>query len=86
MARSVGDTRAGSANANGGNTVADDSAEVLAAIVAAINADPLTPEERRQRMAESLARCNALRERLLEEMGEPLPAGWGARMIREGRP
>jgi len=60
--------------------------EVRATIDAAIAGDPLTPAERTERMREALERCSELRERLLEQMGEPLPAGWSARMIREGRP
>ncbi len=60
--------------------------EVRAAIQAAIESEPLTPEELRRRMSEDLERCREMQERLLEVMGEPLPAGWSARMIREGRP
>lgn len=85
MARDVGDARTESAAADPGPD-STGLAEVRAAILAAIKADPLSPDERARHMRKSLERCNALRERLLEEMGGPLPAGWGARMIREGRP
>ena len=60
--------------------------KVRAAIVAAIEGDSLTPEERGRRMEEGLQRCDALRGRLLKLMREPLPSGWSAEMIREGRP
>jgi len=83
MTRDVSEeTAEGKADAS----AAADAAEVRAAIMAAIAADPLTPGERRARMAESLERLRDLHKWLLEEMGGPLPAGWGARMIREGRP
>lgn len=85
MARDVRDTRTESAEA-GASAASAGLAEVRAAITAALEADPLTPEERAARMAEGLEHLRKMHKWLLEEMGGPLPAGWGARMIREGRP
>lgn len=84
MAHSVDETGIG--RSAGRDDPRGNDRAVRSVIDAAIEADPMSPEERSKRMGEALERCNELRERLLEQMDGPLPSGWSARMIREGRP
>ena len=83
MARDVRDKETPDADAAASGPA--DPTDYAAVVRAALANDPMTPEERRAHMAESLERLRELHKWLLEEMGGPLPAGWGARMIREGR-
>jgi len=43
-------------------------------------------EERRERTLEWLARCDDLRERILVRRGEPVPASFLTRAVKEDRP
>ncbi|MFO8079725.1 MAG: hypothetical protein R6V07_05400 [Armatimonadota bacterium] len=84
MAHTVDDAKTDNCNTRPFGSGTDE--EVRAIIERAVAADTLTARERRERTREALEACAALRERLLEEMDGPLPAGWTTRMIREGRP
>jgi hypothetical protein len=63
-----------------------DPTDYGAVVRAVIENAPMTADERSARMRDALDRLRELREEQLESMGEPLPDGWAARVIREGRP
>lgn len=89
MARNVKDAEdADGSAARAAHVVASlsDPTDYGAVVRAVLDNAPMSPEERSVRMGEALNRLRKLREEQLEYMGEPLPHGWAARVIREGRP
>lgn len=65
---------------------ASGTSDYEAVVRAMLANDPVTPEERARRMREGLERLREMHNRVLAEIGKPLPDGWAARMVREGRP
>jgi len=62
-----------------------DPTDYRAVVRAVLENAPVTSEERRERTNEALDRLRDLRAKQLARSGEPLPDGWAARVIREGR-
>ncbi len=85
MVRDVRDTRTESEGA-ADDVAAPDTSDYEAVVRAMLANDPMTPEERARRMREGLERLREMHKRILAEIGTPLPDGWAARMVREGRP
>lgn len=85
MARDVRDARTDNAGADD-DTAPTDTDDYTALVRAMLANDPMTPEERRARMKAGLERLREMHKRVLAEIGKPLPDGWAARMVREGRP
>ncbi len=63
-----------------------DPGDYAAVVGAVLASETMTAEEREAKMTRALERLRELHTKTLEKIGRPLPDGYGARMVREGRP